>query len=328
MTKKIKIAVVIPCYKVRRHILEVINKIPPVVQEIYCIDDACPENTADLIEESCSDKRIKIIRHKDNQGVGGAVMSGYRMAMDRGCAIAIKIDGDGQMDPSLIYRFINPILSGRADYTKGNRFFTTETIKRMPLVRLIGNAILGFFAKFSTGYWSMFDSTNGYTAIHLSVLEHISLEKISKRYFFESDLLFRLNIARCVVQDIPMGASYGNEESSLEIKKILLPFVYGHTKNFIKRIGLSYFIKDFNLASLELIFGLGLGVSGSIFGLNKWIESIETGIPTTAGAVMIAGIQLIASLQLILSSINYDMNAQPKTPLHLLIAENNDNRSV
>lgn len=319
-----KIAVIIPCYKVRKHILQVIENIPSEVFAIYCVDDCCLENSGDFIVENTSDKRLTVIRHSQNQGIGGAVMSGYRKAFEDGCRIAVKIDGDGQMDPALIDQFIAPILKGEADYTKGNRFYTVDGIADMPFVRLLGNAILSFFIKLSTGYWGIFDPTNGYTAIHLSVIEHLSLDKVAKRFFFENDILFRLNIARCVVVDIPMKSKYEDEESNLKISRILFPFLGGHVSNFVKRIIYSYFVRDFNLASLEFVIGIALAVSGTVFGITKWIGAVEAGVPATAGTVMVAALQLIVALQLILSAISYDMNATSKRPLHRLLGKPDD----
>ncbi len=318
-----KIAVVIPCFKVRQHVLQVIESIPSGISKIYCVDDCCPENSGDFIKENSSDERIKILRHEKNQGVGGAVITGYRQAQEDGCEVVVKIDGDGQMDPSLIDQFIDPILKGEADYTKGNRFYTVEGISGMPFVRLFGNAILSFLTKMSSGYWGIFDPTNGYTAIHLSVIDHLSLNKISKRYFFESDILFRLNIARCVVIDIPMISKYADEESNLKISRILFSFLGGHLNNFAKRIVYSYFVRDFNLASLEFIIGIILAISGVTFGIIKWTEAVDAGVPATAGTVMIAALQLIVALQLILSAIGYDMNTTAKRPLHQLLSKGN-----
>lgn len=314
-----RIAVVIPCYKVRNHIQGVIESIPPEVSVIYCVDDCCPDNSGDFIRENISDDRVEIIQHSENQGVGGAVMSGYRKARNDGCHIAVKIDGDGQMDPAMIDRFVAPILRGDADYTKGNRFYTFDDVSGMPFIRMLGNALLSFLAKLSTGYWSVFDPTNGYTAIHLSIVDKLGLEKVAKRYFFESDLLFRLNIARCVVVDVPMGSRYADEESNLRIHRILFPFLWGHTRNFLKRIIYSYYVRDFSLASLEFVIGMALTVSGTIFGVMKWLEAVEAGVPATAGTVMVAALQLVVGLQLILSAISYDMNAVPKQPLHRLL---------
>lgn len=223
----IRVAVVIPCYKVTRHIQDVITGIGAEVEHIYVVDDACPESSGMFVEQNVSDPRVKVLFCSENQGVGGAVMAGYRAAIAGGAEVIVKVDGDGQMDPSLIPEFILPIIIGDADYTKGNRFFDLEEIRNMPRVRLFGNAVLSLMAKLSTGYWDLFDPTNGYTAIHADVARHLPFAKISKRYFFETDILFRLNTLRAVVVDVPMSAKYADEVSNLKISKIIGEFLGG-----------------------------------------------------------------------------------------------------
>ncbi|WP_309247373.1 glycosyltransferase family 2 protein, partial [Klebsiella variicola] len=193
-----QVAVVIPCYKVRRHILGVIDALGPEVDAIYCVDDRCPDASGDFIEQQARDPRVVVLRHEQNQGVGGAVMTGYQRAIADGMSILVKVDGDGQMDPTLVPLFIGPILKGQADYTKGNRFWDLSNIRRMPLVRRIGNLGLSFMTKASTGYWDVFDPTNGSTAIHANVAARLPYASIGRRYFFETDILFRLNIMRAV----------------------------------------------------------------------------------------------------------------------------------
>ena len=177
------IAVVIPCYKTRKHILGVISKIGAEVFRIYVVDDCCPDNSGEFVLENCKDDRVYVIRNSKNLGVGGAVMVGYKAAIKDDADIIVKVDGDGQMDPSLIPDFVAPIQSGEADYTKGNRFFDLEVIRAMPKVRLFGNAVLSFMTKLSSGYWDLFDPTNGYIAIHVDVARHLPFEKISRRIF-------------------------------------------------------------------------------------------------------------------------------------------------
>ena len=224
MNTTLKIAVVIPSYKVRNHILDVIHQIGPEVCRIYVVDDCCPDNSGSFVERHCKDERIIIIRNPENRGVGGAVMVGYAAAITEGMDIIVKIDGDGQMDASLIPNFIAPILENEADYTKGNRFFNLEKVYNMPKLRLFGNAVLSFMTKLSSGYWDVFDPTNGFTAIHREVAQHLPFNKISQRYFFETDMLFRLNTLRAVVVDIPMDAKYGDEISHLKISTIIGEF--------------------------------------------------------------------------------------------------------
>lgn len=312
----IRIAVVIPAYKVIGHISDVIAKIPDLVWRIYVIDDACPEGSGKFVADNMADDRVKIIHHAQNQGVGGAVMSGYMAAIADGAEVIVKIDGDGQMDPALIPYFVEPIVTGEADYTKGNRFYNLEEIRTMPPMRLFGNAILSFMSKLSSGYWNLFDPTNGYTAIHADIIKHIPMHKISRRYFFESDLLFRLNILRAVVVDIPMDASYGNEESNLKISKILSEFLFKHTRNLFKRVFYNYYLRDLSLASIQLPLGLTMVFFGVFYGGYHWLESAKLNVPTTAGTVMLAALPILMGLQFILAFIGYDINSVPKRPRH------------
>lgn len=302
-----KIAVVVPCYKVKNKILDVLLKIRPEVEVIYVVDDKCPEFSGEFVKKNTCDLRIKIIYHDKNQGVGGAVMSGYKAAIKDQMDIVVKIDGDGQMDPALIYSFVTPIASHQFDYTKGNRFYHIGDVKKMPGQRLIGNTILSFFAKASTGYWQLFDPTNGYTAISVECLKNLEFDKISRRYFFESDLLFRLNIAGANIKDIPMKAVYEDEKSNLVISKILIPFMKGHLVNFSKRIFYDYFLRDFSLASISLIFGILLLNFGIFFGGVSWYQAVTEHTVASSGTVMLAALPVIIGTQLLLNFINYDI---------------------
>ena len=312
------IAVVIPCYKVSNHICSLIQKIGCEVDVIFVIDDCCPEKSGALVEKNCNDPRVRVIHHDVNQGVGGAVLTGYKAAMDAGAEVIVKIDGDGQMDPMLISAFIEPIKLGEADYTKGNRFFDLEQVRVMPKVRLIGKAVLSFMTKLSSGYWDLFDPTNGYTAIHADVLQHLSFGKISRRYFFETDMLFRLNTLRAVVVDIPMDAKYGDEVSNMSISKIVTEFLVKHLRNFIKRIFYNYYLRDMSLASIELPLGLFLFVGGSFFGIYHWVSSLNHGVTTPTGTVMLAVLPILMGLQFILAFLAYDIASVPRRCFHTL----------
>jgi dolichol-phosphate mannosyltransferase len=311
-----RVAVVIPSYKVTRHIVSVISQIPVGVWRIYVVDDACPDNSGKFVELQVSDARVRVLYHKQNQGVGGSVITGYLAAIDDGAEIIVKIDGDGQMDASLIPRFIEPILEGEADYTKGNRFFNLEQAKTMPKIRLFGNALLSFMTKISSGYWNLFDPTNGYTAIHADLVRQLPFKKISRRYFFETDMLFRLNTLRAVVVDVPMNAHYGEEISNLKISAIVGEFLVKHTRNFLKRILYNYYIRDMSLASIELPLGALLLIFGSMFGAYSWINSFKEGVNTPAGTVMLASLPIIVGGQLILAFLAYDISNIPHRPIH------------
>lgn len=311
-----QIAVVIPSYRVVKHILGVLSEIGPEVWRIYVVDDKCPDDSGDYVEAHCKDIRVIVLRNQVNQGVGGAVMTGYRAAIADGAEIVIKIDGDGQMNPRLIPNFIEPILAGEADYTKGNRFFNLEEIRGMPTIRLFGNAVLSFMTKFSSGYWDLFDPTNGYTAIHVDVARQLPFEKISHRYFFETDILFRLNTLRAVVVDVPMSAKYDDEVSNLKISKIAIEFLLKHIRNFGKRIFYNYYLRDMSIASIELPLGVIFLVFGIGFGGWHWMQSLRDGVTTPAGTVMLSALPSLMGLQLILAFLAYDIAVVPRSPMH------------
>lgn len=314
MTKRI--GVVIPSYKVRAHILDVIAAMGPEITRIYIVDDCCPENSGDFVQANCTDDRVVIVRHERNQGVGGAVLTGYRAAIDDNIEIIVKVDGDGQMDPALIPDFVAPIVLGEADYTKGNRFYDLEQIHTMPKMRLFGNAGLSFLTKISSGYWDLFDPTNGYTAIHRDVARHLPFEKISRRYFFETDMLFRLNTLRAVAVDVPMHAKYGDEVSNLKISTVFGEFLTKNMRNFFKRLFYNYYLRDMSLASFELPAGVALLLFGILYGTTQWISSSHAGVAASSGTVMLAAMPVLLGVQLILAFIGYDVSSTPKRPVH------------
>ncbi len=311
-----EIAVVIPCFRVTKSILDVLRGIGPEVGRVYVVDDRCPDGTGDLVESQCEDPRVHVIRHETQRGVGGATLTGWRQALRDGAAIVVKLDGDGQMDPALIPRLAAPIQAGEADYTKGNRFWRLDDLEPMPRPRLLGNAVLSFLTKFSTGYWDVFDPTTGFTAIHARVLAQLPLEKISQGWFFESDVLFRLNTLRAVVAEIPMAARYAGEQSNLRAARVAGPFLARHCVNFSKRIFYNYYLRSFSVASVELVLGMLLLLLGTSIGAYHWISGPLRGSIATSGTVMLAALPVIIGVQLLLAFLSYDMQSQPRTPLH------------
>lgn len=310
------IAVVVPAYRVKNHVLQTLSEIGDEVSYIFVVDDACPEGSGKLVEENVSDRRVKVIFHSQNQGVGGAMITGYKAALETDADIIVKLDGDGQMDPKLIQDLVSPIVLGRADYTKGDRLDSLTGLRQMPSIRLIGNAGLSLLTKISTGYWNITDPTNGFTAIHADVLKALPLSMLSKRFFFESDMLFRLSLYRAVVWDVPMQARYGQEKSNLSIVRTLWEFPWKHFKNFHKRLFYNYYLRDVSAASLELPLGLLLWWFGIFYGLEALNRSMETGTSATTGTVMIAVVPLILGFQLLLAFVSHDVSSTPIRPKH------------
>jgi len=309
MIQNKRIAVVIPSYKVRNYLNAVVTTLPQFIDDIIVVDDRCPEKCYEVIEGF---KKVIVVHHQKNQGVGGAVISGYKKAIELDADIIIKIDGDGQMDPKYLQKLIDPLIKNQADYTKGNRFTDFKALKQMPKVRLFGNSALSFLVKASSGYWNMMDPTNGYTAISKDAILGLDLDKLSKRYFFESDMLINLNIENCVVKDIPIPAKYEDEQSSLSIAKVLIDFPPKLFKGFLKRVFYKYFIYNFNMASIYLIFGFPMFLFGFCYGSISWYQAVSSGIEATTGTVMLSALPIILGVQFLLQAISIDIDSVPK----------------
>ena len=312
------VVVIMPAFKSKDHIIDVLARVPEIVSKVIVVDDACPEETGKIVQAEVKDKRVEVIFNEKNLGVGGAVIVGLRKALEADFDIAVKIDSDGQMNPEDISRLIQPIIDSEADYSKGNRFNSLDDLQEMPKSRILGNAALSLMSKFSTGYWSITDPTNGFFAIARGALEKIHLGKIRQRWFFESDLLFRLSIIRAVVADVPIRARYANEKSNLKIRKIIFEFINRHNINFLKRIFYVYYLREWSVASFELPAGLILTLGGVIAGVNFWTQASTLGQAATIGQVMLAVLPIILGFQLLLSVLSLDVANEPKRPLYVL----------
>ncbi len=314
--KTYRIAIVIPAYRVEREIEEVLRGLPDFVWKIIVVDDASPDETAARTAAAAkNDKRIALLRHEKNQGVGGAMITGFRKALELGAQIAVKLDGDGQMDPAYIPALALPLIRGQADYVKGNRFRDFEALRAMPLARRVGNLGLSFLTKAATGYWNVFDPTNGYFAIRAETLARLPLEAIDKGYFFETSMLANLYLLDAFVLDVPMPARYGGETSSLSIRRALFEFPVKLFATLLRRILLRYFIFDFSMTSVYLLTGVPLLLFGLIFGIVKWIQYARMGIPAPTGTVILPTLSVILAIQVLLSAVELDIDAAPRKPM-------------
>lgn len=307
--------IIVPCYKVRGHVLKVIEKVPRWVEGIVCVDDECPDSSGDFIEAEAADDRVVVLKLPKNQGVGGATMAGYAEAIRRGGQVLVKVDGDDQMDLGHLAALVAPILLGEADYAKGNRFTSVSHLRAMPAVRIFGNAALSFAAKLSTGYWNVFDPTNGFTAIEAQVARIVMEKRIARRFFFETDLLYHLGTLRAVVRDVPMPARYADEVSNLRVSAIVGPFAFKHLDNFGRRVLGQYFVRDFNAASVQLVAGLILALFGVIYALHYLATRTPNSV-ASAGVVMAAALPIILGAQLLLQAMNFDVLNPPSRPIH------------
>jgi len=306
-----KITVVIPCYKVSKQINSVILSIPEFIDKIIIVDDACPEKSGALVNKMQLDK-VELIFHEKNKGVGGAVISGFKKALELESDIIIKLDGDGQMNPNDIEKLIKPLLYDSADYVKGNRFNDFKALKKMPKIRLFGNSFLSFTIKLASGYWNIMDPTNGFCAISKHSLCKLNLDKIDNKYFFEIDMLINLNLLNKVVEDVPLSAIYGDETSNLNIKRVILNFPSKILKGLIKRIFYKYYIYNFNMASIYFLISIPLLLFGLFFGGYRWIIGVMKNTENNSGTIMLAALPIILGIQFLLQAISIDINNIPK----------------
>ena len=317
------VAVIIPCFNVAEHIRDVVAGVPPQIRTIVTVDDGSRDGTRAALEALTDPRVIRVYRER-NGGVGAATRTGYAVALERGADVCVKMDGDGQMVGADLPRLLAPVLRGQADYAKGNRFRDFNALRRMPLVRLVGNGVLSFLNKLVCGYWSILDPTNGFTAIRADVLLRLNTVRLHPRYFFETSLLIELNIVGAVVRDVDLPARYGDERSSLNVARVMLQFPILQLRGLARRFVWRYVLGDFNVLTLCVLTGVPAVTFGAVFGGYQWWSSVATGVPATAGTAFVAALPIILGFQCLLVALVLDMLYEPKRPLHPSLEEEPD----
>lgn len=310
-----QVGCVIPCYRGGSRTVQLINDIinTKSIDAIVLVDDQCPLNTGALVERTYKDHDVglSIIFNKLNMGVGGATKRGIQLLLEKNIDIAVKLDADGQIRPELISDLIKSILEGKVEAVKGNRFSSLDNIISMPKVRIVGNLGLSFLNKMSTGYWELFDPTNGFIAFKLSALKRIRLDKTDDRYFFESDLLFQCGLAQITFTQLPMNSLYGDEVSSLRPMREIGRFAGKHFINFVKRIVYQYFVLDFNAGSLEILGGIMGLIVTTIFSIKIFMAGLFNDQYATAGESSLFAVLSIFTMQMFIAFLYFDATQQP-----------------
>ena len=306
-----KICTIIPCYKTPEKAPLIVEECLKISDLVICVDDCCPFDTGDKIKETIISEKLIVLRHSFNRGVGGAVKTGIKFALKKEIDIIVKVDSDGQMPPHLIPKLVKPIIDGKAEVTKGNRFRNPSVLVKMPFIRLIGNVGLGFLTKLSTGYWELFDPTNGFIAFKKNILLNISINNLDNRYFFETDFLFRCALNEIVINEMPMKAIYADEKSNMYPIAEVPRFLIKHLKILLKRISYQYFIFDFNPGSISLIIANICGLIAFTIGTTNFISSNITGQPTPVGTQTLFLFLSIISTQFFINFIFYDATQKP-----------------
>ena len=305
--------VIIPTYKASDTIMKVVEDSLEFVTHVLVVEDGCPEKSAEAVCIRFSDNpRVSVIRRGENGGVGAAMKTGFDWALGQAFDVVVKVDADGQMDVSHIPSMVGLIRKGKADVVKGNRFDSVRDLENMPLVRIVGNTALSLMAKGSTGLWSINDSTNGFFAISAPALGAIQHKKLSDRFFFESDFLFRVSLANCVVSEIPMPAIYGFEKSNLRISRVMVTFPVLHFKNFLKRLIYSYFVREWSLGTVNLIGSTIMFMIALLIGADYLRMNQLAATQITAGQAFGISLTAILGFQLLLAFLSYDVQMERK----------------
>ncbi len=311
MFRGARVHVVIPAYNVALHIRHVLKGLPAFVDAVTVVDDGSTDDTVEVVE-ACGDERVTVIRHPRNHGVGAAMVSGFRDALRHPDGVIVKMDGDGQMDPAHLPALLEPIIEGRCDYAKGNRFLLQRELGVMPKHRLMGNFVLTFLTKLASGYWNVFDPQNGYVAIKMAALRLLDLDRLSPRYFFENDMLINLNIFGLRVADVPVPAVYGDERSSMNIWTVLGSFPFHLFRGYWYRFYRKHVLRDFSAVALFMLTGLPLLAFGVGFGTYTWVQSFLLNRFASTGTVMLSVLPFLVGFELVLQALVLDIKETPK----------------
>lgn len=307
-----RVAAVVPAYKEEKMISTVISTMPDYVDHIVIVDDHSPDATSEVVAR-LADPRVKLIRHEVNQGVGGAIVTGHRAALELGADVNVIMAGDAQMDPAFLPDLLDRVAKDGYGFAKANRFFSPESFEGMPNYRIFGNIVLSFMTKLASGYWNLFDPQNGYTAIRTEVLRRLPLDNVSRRYSFENDLLIHLNILQVGAVDVPIPARYGDEVSSIRLSRVIPELMNLLFRGFWRRIWYRYVLWSFSPVALLLIFGLLLFFVGLIIAI--WVcFQVASSVVATAATVMLAALPLMLGTQMLISALQLDIQASPSRP--------------
>ena len=309
-----RVAAVVPAYKEEKMISTVIDTMPAYVDHIVIIDDCSPDDTSGVVTR-LNDERVTLIRHDTNQGVGGAIVTGHRAAMELGSDVNVIMAGDAQMDPAHLPALLDRVVGEGYGFAKANRFFAPESFHGMPRYRIFGNIVLSFMTKLASGYWNLFDPQNGYTAIRTEVLRRVPLDRVSRRYSFENDLLIHLNVLQVPAIDVPIPALYGDEVSSIKLRTVIPELMNLLVRGFWRRIWYRYVLWSFSPIALLLVAGILMSLFG--LGVAIWVcFQVAASVVATAATVMLAALPLMLGIQMLLSALQLDIQATPSDPTY------------
>jgi len=301
------VAVVVPAYDEEKLIATTLSGIPDFVDRIYVVDDASRDGTAEAARSAGG--RVELIEHEKNQGVGAAILTGYKRALADGMDVTAVMAGDNQMDPADLEAIATPVVRGEVDYAKANRLFTGRAWELIPRTRYLGNAVLSLLTKIASGYWHVADSQSGYTAINRDTLDFLDLDRIYKRYGFPNDMLVHLNVINARVRDVPSRPVYGvGESSGIRLRKVVPAISWLLTKAFFWRMREKYVIRDFHPLVFFYVFGMLFSLIGLVLGVTVTVLRF-LGNELTVATVVLVALLLMMGLLFTLFAMLFDMES-------------------
>jgi glycosyltransferase involved in cell wall biosynthesis len=303
-----RVAVVVPAFDEERLIGTTLAGIPEYVDRIIVVDDASRDGTV-AAAQAIGDGRVEVITHDRNEGVGAAILTGYRRALEDGIDVTCVMAGDNQMDPADLEAIAGPVARGEVDYAKANRLFTGRAWDLIPRTRYLGNAVLSLLTKIASGYWHVADSQSGFTAVGRDTLEFLDLDRIYRRYGFPNDMLVHLNVINARVRDIPSRPVYGvGETSGIRLRRVIPSISWLLTKAFFWRMREKYVIRDFHPLVFFYVFGILFSLIGIALGVTVTILRV-LGNELTVATVVLVALLLIAGLLFTLFAMLFDMES-------------------
>jgi len=303
-----RVAVVVPAYDEEDLVVETVRGIPDFVDRIYVVDDASRDGTAEQAR-AVADARVELIRHERNRGVGAAIVTGYRRALEEGIDVTCVMAADNQMDPAELRELVEPVARGEVEYAKANRLFSGEAWTVIPRTRYLGNAVLSLLTKIASGYWHVADSQAGFTAVSLDAIRRLDLDRLYPRYGFPNDMLVHLNVQNARVRDVPSRPIYDvGERSGIRLRAVVPRISWLLFKGFWWRMGQKYVIRDFHPLVFFYAFGVLMTLVGLVLGVLEVVLRVLGNEITTPTIVLVA-VLLIAGIQLTLFAMWFDMEA-------------------
>jgi glycosyltransferase involved in cell wall biosynthesis len=313
MYRDSSVAVVVPAYNEERLIEATLEGVPLFVDSIIVVDDGSTDGTVERAQKFASqDMRVSVLEQGQNQGKGAAVVRGLEEVIAAGRDFVVLMDGDNQMPAEYLTALLDAMMDNDLDAAKGNRFIADpRALSTMPRYRLIGNVLLTMFTKLASGYWSIFDSQNGYWALRTRTVSRLELSRLARRYDLENSLLINLNIIGARLRDVPIPARYADEESKIRIWKVTPRIMLTLLGGMVQRIFYRYVLFNFHPTALFMLSGLPLLIWGVLFGVFVVITSLGDPVATT-GTVMLAVLPFLIGFQLLLAALVLDIMSEPK----------------